>query len=206
LRRFEGSRIAVFAVEVVNMKRLTLLALLLLLSSEPLWAADPAGDWLVEDGSAKIRIAICSGSLWGVVGWEKSPGKDTANPDPAKRSRDTLGMPILIDMKPAGADKWAGQIYNAQNGKIYKASVELQADNALKVRGCVMGGLFCGGETWARSADAGGATPGFPAPIAAPPSKSKNKPKAAAPTTTDGGSTLAGSVCSRIGDVPRATH
>jgi uncharacterized protein (DUF2147 family) len=187
------------------MKRLSLLALLLVLSSEPLWAADPSGDWLVEDGSAKIRVAICGGSLWGVVGWEKSPGKDSSNPDPAKRSRDTLGIPILIDMKPAGGDKWAGQIYNAQNGKMYKASVELQADNALKVRGCVMGGLFCGGETWARSADAGGATPGFPAPIATPPSKSKNKPKAAAPTT-DGGSTLAGSVCSRIGDVPGATH
>ncbi len=49
-----------FAVEVVvNMKRLTLLALLLTLSVEPLWAADPSGDWLVEDGSAKIRVAIC---------------------------------------------------------------------------------------------------------------------------------------------------
>ena len=64
-------------------------------------------------------------------------------------------MPILIDMKPAGADKWAGQIYNAKDGKMYQASVSLESDNALKVRGCVLGGLFCGGETWARSAEAG---------------------------------------------------
>lgn len=187
------------------MKRFALVTALFVLGlgAAPASAGDPAGDWLVEDGSAKIRIAICGGSLWGVVGWEKSPGKDTANPDPAKRSRDTLGIPILLDMKPSGPDKWSGQIYNAQNGKLYQASVELQSDNALKVRGCVMGGLFCGGETWARSSDATGAAPGFPAPIGGPAAKSKAKPKAGAP---EGGSTLAASVCSRIGDVPGTTH
>jgi uncharacterized protein (DUF2147 family) len=192
------------------MKRLALFtALVVLTFSPPALAGDPAGDWLVEDGSAKIRVAICGGSLWGVVGWEKTPGgKDSANPDPAKRTRDTLGIPILIDMKPSGADKWAGQIYNAQNGKMYKASVELQSENALKVRGCVMGGLFCGGETWARSADSSGAAPGFPAPIAgAPgkPTKAKPKPKAAAPAA-DAGSGLSGTVCSRVSGVTGAAH
>ncbi len=189
------------------MKRLSLFTALLVMVSSPALAGDPAGDWLVEDGTAKIRIAICDGSLWGVVGWEKIPGgKDTANPDPAKRSRDTLGIPILINMKPSGADKWAGQIYNAQNGKMYKASVELQSDNALKVRGCVMGGLFCGGETWARSADASGAAPGFPAPITGAPAKPAKGKAKAPPPAAEGGSTLAGTVCSRIGDVPGPAH
>ena len=185
------------------MKRITLLAALFCLGSAPAYAGDPTGDWLVEDGTAKIRIAICGASLWGVVGWEKAPGKDTSNPDPAKRTRDTLGMPILIDMKPSGTDKWSGQIYNAKDGKMYQASVELQSDQALKVRGCVLGGLFCGGETWARSSDANGATTGFPTPITGAPGKSKAKAKSGVP---DGGSTLAGSVCSRIGDVPGTTH
>lgn len=174
------------------MKRLTLLALALVLSSQPLWAADPSGDWLVEDGSAKIRVAICGGSLWGVVGWEKTPGgKDSSNPDPAKRSRDTLGIPILIDMKPSGADKWAGQIYNAKDGKMYQASVTLESDKALKVRGCVLGGLFCGGETWARSVE---------------PDAGKVKPKSKASKDTIGSSSLTASVCSRLSAVPGASH
>jgi uncharacterized protein (DUF2147 family) len=182
------------------MKRLALFtALVVLTFSPPALAGDPAGDWLVEDGSAKIRVAICGGSLWGVVGWEKSPGKDTANPDPAKRSRDTLGMPILIDMKPSGADKWSGQIYNAKDGKMYQASVELQTEKALKVRGCVLGGLFCGGETWSRSVDA------FPAPIGAEPAKGKAKPKGGAPDTA-AGSGLSGTVCSRVSGVTGAAH
>jgi uncharacterized protein (DUF2147 family) len=137
------------------MKRLALLTVFFALVLKPAissaLAADPSGDWLVEDGSAKIRIAICNHSLWGVISWEKAPGIDTENPDPAKRSRPTLGMPILIDMKPDGAHTWSGQIYNAKNGKMYDAKVSLESDKALKVRGCILGGLFCGGETWARS-------------------------------------------------------
>lgn len=144
------------------MKRLTLLAVLVMLSVEPLWAADPTGDWLVEDGAARIRIAICNGSLWGVIGWEKTPGgTDSENPDPAKRSRPMLGLPILIDMKPASPTKWAGQIYNAKNGKLYQASVDLQSDTALKVQGCIAGGLLCGGETWSRAAAPTAATAGI---------------------------------------------
>jgi uncharacterized protein (DUF2147 family) len=205
LRRFKGNWIAASVVEVVSMKRMSVLAMLLALTGTPAMAGDPSGDWLVEDGTAKIRIAICDGSLWGVIGWEKVPGgKDTENPDPAKRSRDTLGMPILIDMKPSGADKWSGQIYNARDGKMYKASVELQqSEQALKVRGCVLGGLFCGGETWVRSADA------FPAPVGpdAPKSKSK-KTKGTAPAADKGGgaSGFSGNVCASVGDVARPSH
>jgi uncharacterized protein (DUF2147 family) len=181
------------------MKRMALLAVLMGLSVAPVSAADPSGDWLVENGEARIRVAFCSGSLWGVISWEKNPGgKDSSNPDPAKRSRDTLGLPILIDMKPAGGDKWAGQIYNAQNGKMYQASVSLESENALKVRGCVMGGLFCGGETWARSTE----PVQEPAPAKAKPkSKAKAKDPAAA---ADSG--LTASVCSRIDGVPGTTH
>jgi uncharacterized protein (DUF2147 family) len=181
------------------MKIMALLAVLTTLSIAPASAGDPSGDWLVENGEARIRVAFCAGSLWGVVSWEKNPGgKDTVNPDPAKRSRDTLGMPILIDMKPAGGDKWAGQIYNAKDGKMYQASVSLESDNALKVRGCVLGGLFCGGETWARSAE----PEPDPAPTKAKP-KSKAKAKEPAGAAASG---LTASVCSRLDGVPGPTH
>jgi uncharacterized protein (DUF2147 family) len=181
------------------MKRIALLVVLLGLSVAPVSAADPSGDWLVENGEARIRVAFCAGSLWGVISWEKAPGgKDSANPDPAKRSRDTLGLPILIDMKPAGADKWAGQIYNAKDGKMYQASVSMESDNALKVRGCVLGGLFCGGETWARSAE-----PESDAAAAKTKPKSKAKAKEPAAAATSG---LAASVCSRLDGVAGASH
>src|SRR3954469_7504661 len=87
----------------------------------PALAADPTGDWQVADGVANIRVAQCNGNMWGVVAWEKIPGgRDKNNPDPAKQSRATLGMPILLAMKKkAGAEAWEGQVYNAKDGQTY---------------------------------------------------------------------------------------
>jgi uncharacterized protein (DUF2147 family) len=114
-------------------------------------AADPTGDWKVADGVANIRVAQCSGSMWGVVAWEKTPGgKDKNNPDTARQSRPTLGMPILIDMKKkSGVDAWEGQVYNAKDGKLYDSTIKPVGADQLEIQGCVLG-FLCGGETWTR--------------------------------------------------------
>jgi uncharacterized protein (DUF2147 family) len=124
-------------------------------------AADPTGDWKVADGVANIRVAECNGDMWGVVAWEQIPGgHDTNNPDVAKQSRLTLGMPILIDMKKKpGVDKWEGQVYNAKDGKSYSSTIKPVGSDQLEIQGCVMG-FLCGGETWTRVA---GPIPSSPA-------------------------------------------
>ena len=114
------------------------------------FAADATGEWLVADRTARIRIADCGGTLWGVVSWEADPGGvDEKNPDPAKRSRPTLGMPILLGMKAGEPNQWAGQIYNSQNGKSYSGGLALIRPDVLRVRGCIFG-ILCGGEDWTR--------------------------------------------------------
>jgi uncharacterized protein (DUF2147 family) len=117
----------------------------------PALAADPTGDWRVADGVANIRVAQCNGSMWGAVAWEKKPGgRDENNPDVSKKNRPTLGMVTLIDMKKkAGADQWEGQVYNAQDGQIYSATITPVSTDQLEIKGCVMG-FLCGGETWTR--------------------------------------------------------
>ena len=113
-------------------------------------AADPTGDWKVADGVANIRVAQCNGNMWGVVAWEKVPGgKDKNNPDTAKQSRPTLGMPILIDMKKKSADSWEGQVYNAKDGQLYSSTIKPVGADQLEIQGCVLG-FLCGGETWTR--------------------------------------------------------
>jgi uncharacterized protein (DUF2147 family) len=156
-------------------------------------AADPTGDWKVADGVANIRVAQCSGSMWGVVAWEKTPGgKDKNNPDVAKQSRPTLGMPILIDMKKKpGVDAWEGEVYNAKDGQLYSSTIKPVGTDQLEIQGCVLG-FLCGGETWTRvgppipsspaNSMAKGAPksqPGAPAPKTAAPA-----PAPAAPKTT----------------------
>lgn len=141
-------------------------------------ADDPTGDWQVEDGVAVIRVAECNGSMWGAVVWEKIPGGiDKNNPDATKRTRPTLGIPTLIDMKKdAKSNKWAGIVYNAKDGKNYKSTIELTSPNELEIEGCVLG-ILCGGQTWTR---VGPPIPSSPSnSLAATPAGPKADPKSA---------------------------
>jgi uncharacterized protein (DUF2147 family) len=142
----------------------------------PALAADPTGDWRVADGVANIRVAQCNGSMWGAVSWEKQPGgRDENNPDASKKTRPTLGMATLIDMKKKpGADQWEGQVYNAKDGQLYSATITPVGTDQLEIKGCVMG-FLCGGETWTR------VSPPIPLSSANAMAKGAPKPTGAAP-------------------------
>ena len=114
-------------------------------------AADPRGDWLVADRSAVIRISSCGTALCGVIAWAREPGRDEHNPDRSKRNASIVGVSILQGMKPSAAGRWDGTIYNPQNGKTYKGHLILKSADVLRIEGCVLGGIFCGGEDWTRS-------------------------------------------------------
>lgn len=147
-------------------------------------AADPTGDWKVADGVANIRVAQCSGSMWGVVSWEKVPGgKDKNNPDASKQSRPTLGMPILIDMKKKpGVDAWEGQVYNAKDGQLYSSTIKPIGTDQLEIQGCVLG-FLCGGEKWTRVGPPIPSSPANSMAKGAPKGAPGAAPKSAAPTT-----------------------
>jgi uncharacterized protein (DUF2147 family) len=146
-------------------------------------AADPTGDWKVADGVANIRVAQCSGNMWGVVAWEKTPGgKDKNNPDASKQSRPTLGMPILIEMKKKpGVDAWEGQVYNAKDGQLYSSTIKPVGADQLEIQGCVLG-FLCGGETWTRVGPPIPSSPANSMAKGAPKNPASAAPKAAAPT------------------------
>lgn len=110
----------------------------------------PVGEWLVNDQTARIRIENCGGEMWGAVSWEKSPGgQDTHNPDPAKRTRATLGLPVILNMQQSQDGRWDGEVYNAQNGKTYTAHMRMLNPSTLRIEGCVLG-FLCGSENWTR--------------------------------------------------------
>ena len=112
-------------------------------------ASAPVGEWLVASKTAHIRIVDCEGTLWGVVSWQESAGVDDKNPDPAKRGRPTLGMPVLLGLKASGPNRWGGALYNSQNGKTYTGGITLLGPDRVRVRGCVLA-ILCGGENWTR--------------------------------------------------------
>jgi uncharacterized protein (DUF2147 family) len=143
----------------------------------PAFAADPTGDWKVENNVAQIRIADCGGSLWGAVAWEKTPGGvDKNNPDASKRSRPTLGIITLFDMKKSQkAEEWSGKVYDARDsGKMYDATIRPKGANELEIEGCLVWPL-CGSQTWTR------ASPPIPPSPANAAAKGTGNAKTAAP-------------------------
>jgi uncharacterized protein (DUF2147 family) len=153
----ETNRFASIAPVALTLAALTLAALTLAVAA-PAFAADPSGTWLTEPGTSRIRIANCGGALCGTIIWLKEPTDsethqarlDKNNADAGKRTRPLMGVGIVIGMKPSAADKWAGQVYNAEDGKTYTGYITMQGANALKLEGCALGGLVCKAQIWTR--------------------------------------------------------
>ncbi|NEU13958.1 DUF2147 domain-containing protein [Methylobacterium sp. BTF04] len=122
---------------------------------------DPSGTWLTGDGRAKVRIDRCGpagANICGKVVWAKTgtnedgtPRTDIKNPDPKKRSRPVLGLTLLDNLKPEEA-KFSGEIYNADEGKMYQVSLERESTSELSVSGCLLK-ILCGSQTWTRVPD-----------------------------------------------------
>lgn len=186
------------------MRKIALSGMFLLAAAGAASAAEPLGEWKVEEDKATIRIVDCNSRLWGVIASEQIPGNiDSKNPDKTKRTRPTLGIPVLLNMKRVTdeKDKWEGQIYDATSGKTYDANMQLKSPTSLRVEGCVAM-ILCGGQTWTRVAEGAPApTPGgqkttapmpkstaapFPTPVGTPktaPAPPKAGAKAGAPDT-----------------------
>jgi uncharacterized protein (DUF2147 family) len=130
-----------------------------LLAATSAWAqgaAEPNGVWLTQAGDARVKISKCGGGICGVIVGLKEPidpatGKpqvDDKNPNPALKKRPMIGLPLFSGMQPVAANKWSGQIYNADDGGTYASSISVAGPDTLRVEGCV--GALCGGETWTR--------------------------------------------------------
>ena len=126
------------------------------MTSSPALAGDPTGMWLSQDGDVKMKVARCDDAICSTIAWLKNPNDDKGKPkvdlnnaDANKRSRPIMGSAIILPMKADGADKWSGQVYNAEDGKTYSGSFALSGANKADLKGCVA--IICKTKTWART-------------------------------------------------------
>ena len=141
-------------------------ALVVACLTTPAFAADVTGDWLVAEKTAVIRVQPCSTGMCGYIVWTKNApagATDKNNPDPAKRNRPVIGLQMITMKAAAAKNRYEGEIYNGEEGKVYTGSIQLVNEKTLRIEGCVLG-FLCGGENWARAkcdeAQAASAPPG----------------------------------------------
>jgi uncharacterized protein (DUF2147 family) len=96
-------------------------------------ATTPLGLWQTDKGN--VRVEQCGPNL---CGYGEKNGEKTKEL-------------VLVNMKPASDNsKWTGRIHDPSSGKDYDSTITMEGPNQLKVQGCALGGLFCGGTTWKR--------------------------------------------------------
>jgi uncharacterized protein (DUF2147 family) len=117
--------------------------------------ANVEGMWVGKDGTT-VRIFNCGTNMCGRVAGKPQtndpetgkPWTDKKNADPSQRARPLVGVEVLISMRPSGQGKWTGQLYNLDDGKLYKGNL-IEVDPAtVRVEGCWLG--ICGGENLTR--------------------------------------------------------
>lgn len=112
-------------------------------------ADDILGDWLNQEGTAKIHVFKAAngkfkGKYYGKIIWLQEPTKngkpkvDEENPDASKRNQEIIGLIILNNFNYDADDKeWSGgTIYDPKNGKTYSCEITKSGDK-LNVRGYV---------------------------------------------------------------------
>lgn len=134
--------------------------LLLLLLPGAARAADPTGLWWAEGGFARVEIRRCGDALCGEVVWLRHPFdehgcelRDVENPDPELRGRPVAGLMILRDLQssPGEPSEWSGgEIYDPGSGRTYRATLELEGRDRLRVRGYLGIRLLGRTTTWIR--------------------------------------------------------
>ena len=117
-------------------------------------AADLKGKWLTSGGKGQVLFEPCGAKLCGKIVWLREPDNKTGKPavdarneEPSLRSRPVLGL-RMAELESDGDRFWKGTIYNPDDGKTYTAKAAMQSDGTLLVKGCILGGLVCNGETW----------------------------------------------------------
>ena len=144
---------------------LMLLGVMMLLPGSGLKAQfkddDILGVWLNQDKDAHIELFKRDGKVYGKIIWLKDPidpdtGKpkvDKHNPDPALRTRPSLGLEILKGFTFNGKAEWSGgEIYDPKSGKTYSSYMNFDGrdKNVLKLRGYIGISLIGRTNTWTR--------------------------------------------------------
>jgi uncharacterized protein (DUF2147 family) len=146
------------------MARLTLVAFSLaaaLFAIAPAVSADSSsvmGPWLTENRRGVIEMFPCADKVCGRLFWMADPlrnGKpslDDYNPKLELRQRPLCGMTILGDFHETEPHHWEdGWIYDPDSGKTYHATMTLEDNGTLRLRGYIGIPLLGESQHWTRS-------------------------------------------------------
>jgi uncharacterized protein (DUF2147 family) len=135
----DASGVAKTRRNVMNLKRLCYFLAVFLSVASPSFANELSGTWLRDTGEARVRFDSCGDAMCGTIIWLK----------PGIASKAKSGQRVFYDMKPAGANSWAGKAVGPDSGSVYFGKLSVQGSN-LSTSGCIAGGMICRSMNWTK--------------------------------------------------------
>ncbi len=133
---------------------------LFLLFSVVVFAQSPLGTWKTIDDETKEEKSYVKiyetekGELEGKIIKILTPGREEAKCEKCSgenKNQPIKGMVILKDLKKSNSQNWkGGRILDPNNGKEYKAKINLKDENTLEVRGYIGLAMIGRTQTWYR--------------------------------------------------------
>jgi uncharacterized protein (DUF2147 family) len=120
---------------MTKLKIATALVTLALGTTTALAQSSPFGTWTRPSNGTKVDFYDCGGKLCAKV--------------VASSNKESVGKVIMKGADKTGANTWAGDLLNTEDGKTYSGKVTLEGPKALNLSGCTAV-VFCKGETWTR--------------------------------------------------------
>jgi uncharacterized protein (DUF2147 family) len=117
-------------------------------ATAPAWAQSTVdGLWLNPHGTVAVRTGPCGDKLCGWIVWA-SP---QARADARDSGVDKLdGLELLEDYRPDDDGGWEGTVYVPDMGHRFSSTITQPNAGSLRVKGCLIGGLFCKSQVWKR--------------------------------------------------------
>lgn len=101
-------------------------------------AADPTGTWQRPSTGTVVKFYNCGSNLCAKIVGVKDKSK-----------QGTVGTVIMSGAAKTSDNTWKGDLLNTEDGQTYNGVVTLSG-GGLTLKGCVLGGIVCKGETWSR--------------------------------------------------------
>ncbi len=133
------------------------LIVFILAFAPPAWGQTSSiiGHWEHSDGDRRVEITDCGdGTPCGHITWidavNDEETSDRFNPDPTKRSRPLVGIPVLWGFQQTKKGWKGGRVYDWSCGDTLGSRLRLENPETLKVKGCF--GPICMTQKWHRVA------------------------------------------------------
>ena len=106
------------------------------------------GTWINTRGTVKVRTGDCGGKLCGWVVWANTEAEQDARDNGVE---SLIGIELLEDYHLSHSGTWAGRVFVPDLGRKFASTIVPVNADALKVSGCIFGGLICKSQIWRRA-------------------------------------------------------